>query len=212
MAPANTDEMMSFLNESEEASTADKPAWRVLIVDDEPDVHQATELALNGVLIEGRTVDFVRDLLEATLSRPATLGCFGLHEWAMVHGIPEGGVRHENWPLRLGATATDEVTRSHTVRCSHFDAFRFFTDSGRQAGEMTCDPFSSVFSMLPKVTLKSPKRSLTASMALVSCSFLRSSANRDGCCSWYSRLLRQTPSSLTGWLISMLSNRRTAVR
>lgn len=89
------------------------------------------------VAARGRTVDFVRDLLEATLSRPATLGCFGLHEWAMVHGIPEGGVRHENWPLRLGATATDEVTRSHTVRCSHFDAFRFFTDSGRPLNTLT---------------------------------------------------------------------------
>ncbi len=59
MVPANTDEMMSFLNEGDEVATAGKPAWRVLIVDDEPDVHQATELALNGVLIEGRTVDFV---------------------------------------------------------------------------------------------------------------------------------------------------------
>ena len=78
----------------------------------------------------GRTVEFVRGLLEATLSRPATLGCFGLHEWAMVHGIPNDGVRHENWPLRLGAEETDEVTRSHTVRCSHFDAFRFFTPTG----------------------------------------------------------------------------------
>ena len=80
--------------------------------------------------VRGRTVDFVRGLLEATLSRPATLGCFGLHEWAMVHGIPNDGVRHENWPLRLGADTTDEVTRSHTVRCSHFDAFRFFTPTG----------------------------------------------------------------------------------
>ena len=80
--------------------------------------------------VRGRTVDFVRGLLEATLSRPATLGCFGLHEWAMVHGIPKDGVRHENGPLRLGADTTDEVTRSHTVRCSHFDAFRFFTPTG----------------------------------------------------------------------------------
>jgi len=57
--PVNSDEMMSFLNECDEAATPGKPVWRVLIVDDEPDVHQATELALNGVLIEGRTVEFV---------------------------------------------------------------------------------------------------------------------------------------------------------
>ncbi len=59
MAPQNTDEMMSFLSESEDATTSGKPSWRVLIVDDEPDVHQATELALNGVLIEDRAVEFV---------------------------------------------------------------------------------------------------------------------------------------------------------
>src|SRR3954454_5798823 len=32
----------------------------------------------------GESVRFVRDLLAATASRPAHLGCFGLHEWAMV--------------------------------------------------------------------------------------------------------------------------------
>lgn len=78
----------------------------------------------------GRTIGFVHGLLRATLSRPATLGCFGLHEWAMVHGIPNDGVRHEKWPLRLGSAGTDAVTESATVRCSHFDAFRFFTRSG----------------------------------------------------------------------------------
>ncbi len=59
MVPENTDEMMSFLSESEDAMTQGKPVWRVLIVDDEPDIHLATELALNGVPIEGRAIEFV---------------------------------------------------------------------------------------------------------------------------------------------------------
>ena len=50
----------------------------------------------------------------------------------MVHrAAPNSGdVRHD-WPLRLGSTGTDEVVESHRIGCSHFDAFRFFTDSAR---------------------------------------------------------------------------------
>ncbi|QIM20396.1 3-methyladenine DNA glycosylase [Phycicoccus sp. HDW14] len=75
----------------------------------------------------GATVDFVTGLLAATLSRPPHLGCFGLHEWAMVHRLDPDDVRHAGWPLRLGAEGTDAVLERHTVRCSHVDAHRFFT-------------------------------------------------------------------------------------
>jgi hypothetical protein len=70
----------------------------------------------------------IRTLLLATAGRPAHTGCFGLHEWAMVHGADE--TRHDV-PLRLGAAGTDEVVESHRITCSHFDAFRFFTESAR---------------------------------------------------------------------------------
>ncbi|MGK5114312.1 3-methyladenine DNA glycosylase [Geodermatophilus sp. CPCC 205506] len=72
----------------------------------------------------GDTVRFVRDLLAATAGRPAFLGCFGLHEWAMVYRQDEH--RHP-LPLRLGQAGTDAVVEAHPIRCSHFDAFRFFT-------------------------------------------------------------------------------------
>ena len=75
------------------------------------------------------TVGFVRELLSATSGRPAQLGCFGLHEWAMVYRQSAGQRRHVDWPLRLGQAGTDEVVESHQIRCSHFDAFRFFTES-----------------------------------------------------------------------------------
>jgi len=71
------------------------------------------------------TVAFVADLLAATAARPARLNCFGLHEWAMVYRAPE--VRHQQVPLRLGPAGTDAVVESMPLRCSHFDAYRFFT-------------------------------------------------------------------------------------
>jgi hypothetical protein len=77
-------------------------------------------------LLESRLplIRSIHALLAATARRAPTLGCFGLHEWAMVHRSPTP--RHD-WPLRLGASGTDTVVESHRIQCSHFDAFRFFT-------------------------------------------------------------------------------------
>jgi hypothetical protein len=75
----------------------------------------------------GDLVRFVADLLVATQGRPAQLGCFGLHEWAMVYRQPAQEIRHEDWPLRLGPVGTDAVVDRHQIRCTHFDAYRFFT-------------------------------------------------------------------------------------
>lgn len=72
------------------------------------------------------TVQFIVDLLRATESRFPRMNCFGLHEWAIVYQAP--AVRHEQVPLRLGARATDAVVESMPLRCTHFDAFRFFTE------------------------------------------------------------------------------------
>lgn len=70
-------------------------------------------------------------LLTATAGRPAQLGCFGMHEWAMVYRLEQDDVRHPAWPLRLGNRGTDEVVESHRIACSHFDAVRFFTEDAR---------------------------------------------------------------------------------
>lgn len=63
-------------------------------------------------------------ILRATAQRSASYGCFGLHEWAMVYR--ESDHRHAA-PLRLGQEGTDAVVEAHDLRCTHFDAFRFFT-------------------------------------------------------------------------------------
>ena len=86
-------------------------------------------------------VDFVAGLLAATASRPPQLGCFGLHEWAMVYRTGREGVRHASVPLRLGHDGTDAVMESMQLRCTHYDAFRFFTPAAvpRNAGTLTRD-------------------------------------------------------------------------
>ncbi|MCV7343471.1 3-methyladenine DNA glycosylase [Mycolicibacterium rhodesiae] len=71
------------------------------------------------------TVGFVADLLRSTAARPPQFGCFGLHEWAMVYRADT--VRHGTVPLRLGGAGTDAVVESIPLRCTHFDAYRFFT-------------------------------------------------------------------------------------
>lgn len=72
----------------------------------------------------GALVANVARILRASAGRAPGFGCFGLHEWAMVYRQPEH--RHPV-PLRLGQDATDAVVEAHDLRCTHFDAFRFFT-------------------------------------------------------------------------------------
>jgi hypothetical protein len=72
----------------------------------------------------------VHRLLKATAGRQPRLGCSGLHEWAMVYRQPVER-RHSYVPLRLGSQGTDTVVETLPMKCSHFDAFRFFTDEAR---------------------------------------------------------------------------------
>ncbi len=86
---------------------------------------------LDPSLLDRGAATWIGELLTSTASRPAMLGCFGLHEWAMVYRQQPGDRRHSSYPLRLGANGTDHVVESHRVACTHFDAFRFFTDAAR---------------------------------------------------------------------------------
>lgn len=81
---------------------------------------------------------FIRELCIAVAARPAYHGCFGLHEWAMVYRSSEDR-RHSAWPLRLSAIETDAVVESMPVRCTHFDAFRFFTPEARPLNRVQPD-------------------------------------------------------------------------
>ena len=88
-------------------------------------------LADPGELAESRR-DFprwLRSLLVAVRDRPAAFGCFGMHEWAMVYRTAE--VRHAAWPLRLSPEEIARTVEELSLRCTHYDAFRFFTPEAR---------------------------------------------------------------------------------
>ena len=110
----------------------------------------APEYARLGAYVEvpgGVTVDparlerrlpglrWTRELLARTAERPARLGCFGLHEWAMVYR-DDDAVRHPQHPLRLGSAGTAEVVESQRLVCTHVDAFRFFTEAAAPRNEL----------------------------------------------------------------------------
>jgi hypothetical protein len=71
------------------------------------------------------------ELLAATAARPGTYGCHGLHEWAMVYRPAPGGVRHGQVPLRMAPDQLADFVDSQRIRCSHWDAYRFFTPAAR---------------------------------------------------------------------------------
>jgi hypothetical protein len=77
------------------------------------------------------SIAWIRELLGRTAERPPHLGCFGMHEWAMVYQQTQEELRHRGWPLRLSPDETAQVVRDNRIRCSHFDAYRFFTESAR---------------------------------------------------------------------------------
>lgn len=67
-------------------------------------------------------------LLEGTVHREPVTGCFALHEWAMVYGLEQKQVRHPRLPLRLAPQDIRSTVDGLGLRCTHIDAFRFFTD------------------------------------------------------------------------------------
>lgn len=82
-------------------------------------------------------VRFAGIILAGTVARPAQFGCFGLHEWAMVYRQDKFDLRHEYLKLRLGSEGTDAVVEDNRIRCSHFDAFRFYTPDAIPLNELT---------------------------------------------------------------------------
>ena len=57
MMTVDKDELV-FLEEEDTGPDEDQAVWRVLLVDDEPDVHEATRIALRGLMFEGRRLEF----------------------------------------------------------------------------------------------------------------------------------------------------------
>ena len=120
------------------ADAPERATWRDHVAVDLDDGRQGVAVDVRAfVQRRGDALAHVRRLLAATASRPAQLGCFGLHEWAMVYRQAPDAVRHAAWPLRLGTAGTDAVVEAHRIRCSHFDAYRFFTPAATPLNALT---------------------------------------------------------------------------
>jgi hypothetical protein len=89
---------------------------------------------------------FINELCRNVASRPSQFGCFGMHEWAMVYrGGPKGRPRHEGTlPLRIPQAEVDALIERSPLCCSHFDAYRFFTDSAKTFNKIRPNPDSRI--------------------------------------------------------------------
>ena len=100
-----------------------------------PEYHEITEgIALNASAFDPKRRDslaWILNLLRITAERPPQYACFGLHEWAMVYRQTPDEIRHNAWPLRFAPDEIARIVDAQPVRCSHFDAFRFFTPPAR---------------------------------------------------------------------------------
>ena len=76
-------------------------------------------------------------ILEGTAGREPVTGCFALHEWAMVYGLDQSEVRHHDYPLRLSPDEIREAVDVVGLRCTHIDAYRFFTDEAAPLNSLT---------------------------------------------------------------------------
>ena len=101
---------------------------------------EAARVTHTFLLDQRPLVESLHHLLTATATRPANLGCLGMHEWAMVYRLDEDQTRHADFPLRLGAAGTDDVVEAHPIACTHFDAYRFFTGPARPRNALSPGP------------------------------------------------------------------------
>ena len=76
-----------------------------------------------------KSLRWILELLKKNSAKKPMFGCFGMHEWAMVYRADE--VRHDQIPLRLSDDEIAEFVESRPLVCTHFDAFRFFTDKAK---------------------------------------------------------------------------------
>lgn len=84
----------------------------------------------------GPRIQRAREIVEATTTRAGATGCFGLHEWAMLYRTGADETRHDHVPLRIPRQIVDDVVESSRLRCTHFDAFRFFTEPAEPLNEL----------------------------------------------------------------------------
>ncbi|MDZ7690624.1 MAG: 3-methyladenine DNA glycosylase [Balneolaceae bacterium] len=82
-------------------------------------------------------VRWILTVLENSKDKQPSFGCFGMHEWAMVYKADR--IRHNQFELRMPADELAEFVESRPLVCTHFDAFRFFTEEARPMNKHELD-------------------------------------------------------------------------
>lgn len=81
------------------------------------------------------------DILVASYQRTPYYGCFGLHEWAMIYD--KADIRHAQLSLRFShqkiRAIVEEARDNQLIKCSHYDAFRFFSRSASSFNRLNLD-------------------------------------------------------------------------
>ena len=90
------------------------------------------------------SVKWILNVLRQSLNRKPSFGCFGMHEWAMVYKADR--VRHDYLSLRMDKNELADFVESRPLVCTHFDAFRFFTDEAKPQNkfELNRDNFAEM--------------------------------------------------------------------
>ena len=99
--------------------------------------HHGTTWGVDPLTVDRARLALALSILKGTNGRTAQHSCFGMHEWAMVYRTSPPDVRHESESLRLSPTEITEVVDSVGLRCTHIDAFRFFTAEAKPLNEHT---------------------------------------------------------------------------
>lgn len=88
------------------------------------------------------SLQWMLTVLENSQERKPAFGCFGMHEWAMVYKRDK--VRHQQLPLRMSKEEIAEFVESRPLVCTHFDAFRFFSEPAKPLNkhELSRDAFA----------------------------------------------------------------------
>lgn len=90
-------------------------------------VESGVTLGTAGLMKRAERLQLASTLLRNTHDRAPLFNCFGMHEWAMVFRGQSSDVRHPEFPLRLEPSEIERAVNEVGLRCTHLDAFRFFT-------------------------------------------------------------------------------------
>ena len=100
-------------------------------------VETGTTLDSGGITKRKPRIELAITILSNTAEKQPLFNCLGMHEWAMVYKIKTDEVRHESYALRLSTQEITDLVDEIGLRCTHFDAFRFFTHDSKPLNIIT---------------------------------------------------------------------------